>query len=722
MTVSREDEIFYEPERYELADGPPYHFELARRDFLKALGGGIFIVTTVRGVFAQDESGGGRRGNRGGALPQEIGAWLHIGEDGLVTAYTGKVEVGQDIRTSLSQVVSEELRTPIETVRLVMGDTGLTPFDAGTFGSRTTPVMNPQLRRAAAAARELLMDLAAEQMKVERTSLVVAGGRITHPPTNRSFGFGQLSKGQKLMRTIGEGILTTHPDKWEIAGKSTPRVGGRAIVTGEHRFTSDLKRPGMLYGKVLRPAAFGATLSSVDLKAAQAMTGLTVVRDRNFVGVTAPSRELASRAVAAIHAEWKTTPQTSAKEIFDYFKKNGSDDGGRSGRSNYERGSITDGLAAAHQKLERKYTVSYIAHAPLEPRAAVAEWTNGRLTVWTGTQRPFGVRNELVEAFRLSEEQVRVIVPDTGSAYGGKHTGEAAVEAARLAKASGKPVKLVWTREEEFTWAYFRPAGLIEVASGVTRNGHITAWDFHNYNSGSAGIRTLYEIPNQRIKFHAVDSPLRQGSYRALAATANHFARETHIDELAQLLKIDPLEFRRKNLKDERTLAVLDAAARAFGWRKTKSKTGNGAGIACGFEKGGYVATCAEVSVDRKRGVKVVRVVTAFECGAVVNPDGLKNQIEGAIIQGIGGALFEAVEFENGKILNPRFSRYRVPRFSDVPALETVLVDRKDLPSAGAGESPIVALAPAVGNAIYDATGVRRRSLPMAPRGLKFQS
>jgi len=723
MTLSREDEILYEPERYELAAGPSYHFELARRDFLKAMGGGIFIVATVRGVVAQDESGGGRRGPRGGTLPQEIGAWLHIGEDGLVTAYTGKVEVGQDILTSLSQAVAEELRSPLESIRLVMADTELTPFDAGTFGSRTTPTMNPQLRKAAAAARELLIDLAAEQMKVERTSLVVAGGRITNPSTKQSLGFGQLSKGQKLMKAIGDDIVPTPADKWEVAGKSMLKVSGRAMVTGEHRYTSDMKRPGMLYGKVMRPAAFGATLSSVDVKAAEAMTGVTVVRDGNFVGVTAPSRELASRAVAAIRADWKATTQPSAKEIFDYFKKNASDEGGRGSRSNYERGSIAEGLAAAHQKIERKYTVAYIAHAPLEPRAALAEWADDKLTVWTGTQRPFGVRGEVAEALRVPETQVRIIVPDTGSAYGGKHTGEAAVEAARLAKAAGKPVKLVWTREEEFTWAYFRPAGLIEVASGVTRDGQITAWDFHNYNSGSAGIRTLYEIPHQQIKFHAVESPLRQGSYRALAATANHFARETHIDELAQILKIDPLEFRRKNLKDERTLGVLDAVAKAFRWGKAKRAPGNGVGIACGFEKGGYVATCAEVSVDRKRGgVKLVRVVTAFECGAIVNPDGLKNQIEGAIIQGIGGALFEEVDFENGKILNPRFSRYRVPRFADVPALETVLVDRKDLPSAGAGESPIVALAPAIGNAIQDAIGVRLRSLPLVPGGLKSAS
>jgi isoquinoline 1-oxidoreductase len=313
-----------------------------------------------------------------------------------------------------------------------------------------------------------------------------------------------------------------------------------------------------------------------------------------------------------------------------------------------------------------------------------------------------------------------VIVPDTGSGYGGKHTGEAAIEAARLAKAAGAPVKVTWSREEELTWAYFRPAGVIEVSSGVTGDGAITAWEFHNYNSGGAGIRTPYEIPHQRIVFHPARSPLRQGSYRGLAATANHFAREVHMDELARSVKMDPLELRFKNLKDERLRAVFDAAAKAFGWGKGDRTPGRGVGIAGGVEKGGYVATCAEVSVDRASGdVKVVRVVTAFECGAVVNPDGLKNQIEGALIQGLGGALFEAVEFENGRILNPKLSSYRVPRFGDVPALETVVLDRKDLPSAGAGETPIVALAPAIGNAIYDATGVRLRSLPLVPDGLK---
>jgi isoquinoline 1-oxidoreductase len=714
------DEIMLEPERYELVAGAAYHFDLARRDFFKALGGGLLIIWALGDALAQQESGGGRQRNSGRLLPQEIGAWLHIGEDGAVTVYTGKVEVGQDIRTSLTQVVAEELRTPLASIRLVMGDTALTPFDAGTFGSRTTPGMGPQLRKVAASAREILIDLAAERMKVDRNTLVAVDGKVVHQPTKQALGFGQLTAGQKIMKTIGASVPVTPPNEWKVAGKSVPKINGRAIVTGAHRYTSDIKRPGMLYGKVLRPAAFGATLASADTREADRLAGVTVVRDGDFIGVAAPDRRLAARALAAIRAEWKTTPQPKSAELFEYLKKNAAAAQGVEGRSNYARGSMAEGLAAAHEKFERTYTVAYIAHAPLEPRAAVAEWKDGALTVWTGTQRPFGVRSELAEAFHIPEDRVRVIVPDTGSGYGGKHTGEAAVEAARLAKAAGAPVKLVWTREEEFTWAYFRPAGVIEITSGVSRDGRITAWECHNYNSGAAGIRPLYEIPHQQIEFHAVRAPLRQGSYRALAATANHFAREVHMDELARNLKMDPLEFRLKNLKDERLRAVLAAAAQTFGWGKIKPAPDHGVGMAGGFEKGGYVATCAEVAVNRASGkVRVERVVTAFECGAVVNPDGLKNQIEGAIIQGIGGALFESIQFENGKILNPRFSRYRVPRFSDVPILETVLVDRKDLPSAGAGETPIVALAPAVGNAIFDATGIRLRSLPMVPDDLK---
>jgi isoquinoline 1-oxidoreductase len=292
------------------------------------------------------------------------------------------------------------------------------------------------------------------------------------------------------------------------------------------------------------------------------------------------------------------------------------------------------------------------------------------------------------------------------------------VEVARLARGAGCPVKLIWSREEEFTWAYFRPAGVIEVRSALDAQGRITAWEYDNYNSGAAGIGAPYAIPNQAVAYHPADSPLRQGSYRALAATANHFARETHIDELAHLAGMDPLAFRLLNTEDARLRAVLEAAATRFGWGTGAPPAGHGWGIAGGTEKGSYVATCAEVAGDSESGqVRLVRVVEAFECGAIVNPAGLRNQIEGAVVQAIGGALFEQIDFAEGQILTDRFSRYRVPRFADVPAIEAVLVDRPDLPSAGAGETPIVGLAPAVGNAIFAATGARLRALPLVPGG-----
>jgi isoquinoline 1-oxidoreductase len=708
-----------EVERYEFAEGPRYLFEPDRREFCKLVGGGILVCLVFGEATAQ-------RGGRGGgaAAPKELGAWIHIGENGQVTGYTGKVEIGQNIRTLLSQVIAEELRIDTASVRMVMADTDLTPPDMGTFGSMTSPMMAPQLRKAAAAAREMLIDLAAEKTKADRAAFKVADGKVTNEKAKQSFTFGELTKGQKLTRTI-EGDPPTIPAKeWKIAGKPAAKVDGRAIVTGKHKFTPDIKRPGMLHAKVLRPEKLNASLVFVDLKPAEAMPGVTAVHDGNFVGVAAPSESAAEQAVAAIKAEWKSTPQISAKDLFGELKEGtggaaGGTGGEFGGRGGQNVGSIADGLAKADQKLKATYTVAYIAHAPLEPRAAVAEWNDGKLTVWVGTQTPFRFRSDLARTFNVAPEKVRVIVPDMGSAYGGKHTSEHAIEAARIAKAAGKPIKLVWTREEEFTWAYFRPAGVIDVSSGVLKDGSLTAWEFHNYNSGGSAIRSPYECANQKVELHAARSPLRQGSYRGLAATANHFARESHIDELAHAVGIEPLQFRLHNLKTERLSAVLEAAAKQFGWGK-KPEVGHGFGIAGGTEKGSYVATCAEVVGDTaKDEMKIIRLVTAFECGAILNPDGLKNQVEGAVIMGLGGALSEAIDFADGKIINPRFSRYRVPRFSDTPHLETVLLDRKDLPSAGAGETPIVAVAPAVVNALFAATGLRLRSMPMIPNGLK---
>ena len=718
MSNRNQAQILLEPERYELRAAAPYRFDLDRREFFRFLGAGLLVVSILKSAGVAQESGGASR-RRGDSLPKEIDAWLHLGENGKITVYTGKVEMGQNIRTSLSQAVAEELPVPIEKIEMVMGDTQLTPFDMGTFGSRTTPTMNFELRKVAAAAREMLIGLAAAQWQTDPQKLVAADGKVTDPQNHRSSDYAALTKGQQLTKIVTVGTSLIPATSWKVAGQSASKVDGRDFVTGRHRYPSDQKLPDMLYGKVCRPTSFNATLVSVETQKAEQM-GATVVHDGNFVGVAAASTELAAAAIAAIHAEWKSEPQASSKELFDYLRKNtvaGTDATGDGDR--FDVGRVDQALGSADHRLQQTYTVSYIAHTPLEPRAALAKWDGDNLTVWTGTQRPFGVRGQLAEAFRIPEDRVRVLMPDTGSGYGGKHTGETAIEAARLARAAKRPVKVGWTREEEFTWAYFRPAGVIDVSSGVRSDGTITAWEFHNFNSGSAGIRSYYEIPNQHIVFHATNSPLRQGSYRALAATANHFARESHMDEMAHAVKMDPLEFRLKNLKDERLRAVFEAAAKQFGWGKTKTP-GQGFGMGGGYEKLGNIATFAEVGVDRKSGeVKVVRVVSAFECGAIVNPDNLRNQIEGSNVQGLGGALFEAIEFENGKILNGKMSEYRVPRFSDVPVLETVLLDRKDLPSAGAGECPMVGLAPAIANAIFDASGMRLRSLPLVPNGLK---
>jgi CO/xanthine dehydrogenase Mo-binding subunit len=704
--------------------GRLHWFDVDRRAFLQTLGGGVLVCLCAPAARAQAPAGESGRGGRGRELPRELAAWLHVGEDGRVTVFTGKVEMGQNIRTSLSQQVAEELRVPVDAINLVMGDTGLTPWDAGTFGSRTTPTMAPQLRAAAATARELLVDLAAQRWNEPRAALVAGGGRITDPATRQSLGYGELARGPGPLERLGkvavlapgQGAPLAPAAEWKIAGTPAAKVGGRSFVTGGHQYTSDLVRPGMLHGKVLRPAGFQATLVSLDTGRAAQIPGVKVVRDGDFVGAVAPDAGTAQRAIESLAAQWKVAPQPSNRELFDVLKQH--EDAAGDAADAHVAGSVEQAAAAAEIRLAQTYTVEYIAHAPLEPRAAVAEWDGDRLTVWTGTQRPFAVRDELAEVLRIPADHVRVIVPDTGSAYGGKHTADAAVEAARLARAAGKPVKLIWTREEEFTWGYFRPAGVIEVRSAARADGTLVAWEYHNYNSGGAAIGTPYEVANQRIQFHPARSPLRQGSYRGLAATANHFARESHMDELAHAAGIEPLRFRLKNLADPRLRAVYEAAAAKFGWGKRQPGAGAGFGIAGGTEKGGFVATCAEVEIEAGGRPRLRRVVEAFECGAVVNPNGLRNQVEGAVVQAIGGALFEAVQFGDGRILNPRFAKYRLPRFTDVPRIEVVILDRKDLPSAGAGETPIVGLAPAIGNAIFAATGVRLRGLPLAPYGV----
>jgi isoquinoline 1-oxidoreductase len=585
------------------------------------------------------------------------------------------------------------------------------------------------MRKAGAAARGVLAAAAARKWGVGLDAVEVRDGAAVEKGGSQRLTYGDLAKAPELASAYSAtvpGDLTLTPVKdWKTLGAAVPKTDGRDVVTGAHEFPSDIKRPGMLYGAVLRAPSYGAKLVSVDLGPAEKMEGVTAVRDGEFVGCSAPTSYAAKAAVEAIAktAKWETSPHPSSTELFSVLKKTAVMEGdGRRGPRERTSGSLATGLAAAKKSLKSTYEVAYIQHVPMEPRAAMAEWAGGRLTVWTGTQRPNGVHEQLAEAFSLSPQKVRVIVPDTGGGFGGKHTGEVAIEAARLAKEAGKPVSLRWSRQEEFMWAYFRPAGYFELEAGLTGDGSLLAWDFANYNSGGAGLESPYKIPHTRTRFIYCDSPLREGSYRGIAATANHFVRESFMDELAVAAGQDPVAFRLANLENSRLRDVLEAAAKKFQFaeRLKDRKPGRGVGIAGGTEKGSYVAACADVSTDRERGtIRVNEICMAFECGAIQNPGNLRAQIEGSIIQGLGGALTEEIRFENGKLLNGTMAQSGVPRFKDVPRLEIVTLNRTDLPSVGAGETPIVAVAPAIANAVFDATGVRVRTMPIRGEALK---
>jgi isoquinoline 1-oxidoreductase len=446
----------------------------------------------------------------------------------------------------------------------------------------------------------------------------------------------------------------------------------------------------------------------MDTSEAWALEDVVVAQVDDTVCVAAPDRAGAQRARAAVRAAWSVTEGPAEDELAGYLRSHPEQVEGWGGELDEVAGDPERALAGAGVMLADTYTTAYLAHAPLETRCAVAAWEDERLTVWVGTQRPFATRATLAERLGLDERQVRVVVPTTGGGYGGKHSPETALCAARLAIESGRPVKLRWSRDEEFSWAYFRPAAVMDLAAGLDADGRLIAWHHTNLNAGAASIHCPYDVPNQHLRFQPAASPLPQGAYRALAATANTFARERHIDRLARAARHDPVQFRHDHLADARTRAVLEAVAVRSGDRLPP---GHARGVAVGVEKGGHVATSAEVARDGD-GLRIVRIVTAFECGAIVDPRKLRAQVEGATVMGLGGALFEAVRFDRGRVLNASFAAYRVPRFSDVPSIEVELIDRPDLEPAGGGETPIIAVAPAIANAAAAAGCEELRDLP----------
>ena len=705
-----------------VVDGPT-SFPVDRRDFVKLTATGLLVLFAIDPAGASQETARLPTGRQG--YPTDVNAYLHVGTDGRVTCFVGKIEQGQGTMTSLPQLLAEDLDVPLASVDIVMGDTDLCPWDMGTFGSLSMRQFGPVLRQAAADARATLLQLAAERLQAPVERLTVKAGVVSDTADpKKTVTYGQLTEGKRIERKLEGKAPLKLVKAFTVIGTSARRRDGGDKVTGKAKYAGDIVPPGgALHARILRPPAHGATLGQVDTSAAEKVPGVKVVRDGDLIAVLHEHRDEADKALALVKADWtRHDPPFDDHTMFDHFLKTAGP-----ATTAAEGGSLAEGEKIVTEVVEGTYYDSYVAHAPIEPHSAVAAVENGKVTVWVGTQTPFSVKNQLMQALRLPAEKVRVITPYVGGGFGGKSASRQAIEAARLAVLTGKPVRVIFSREEEFFYDTFRPASLIRIRAGVNASKAIALWDYKVYCAGERGAAHFYNIPNHRTAWTGGWSgnsgslhPFAVGPWRAPGASSNAFGRESHIDVLAAKAGVDPVEFRLKNLTDPRMIRVVNAAVKKFGWTPKPASSGRGVGVALGIDAGTYVGLMVEVAVDKGTGkVQVKRVVCAQEMGVVVNPEGVLQQIEGCITMGLGYTLSEEVHFKGGEVLERNFGTYELPRFSWLPTIEAVVVDAPEIPAQGGGEPPIVPLGAAVANAIFDAVGARLDRMPMTPERVK---
>jgi nicotinate dehydrogenase subunit B len=687
-------------------------YSLDRRDFLKNLGGGIIILFSATRFPLLN----------GMAMPSDqaqsdLNAYLRIGEDGRVSLFTGKIEMGQGVITSLAMELADELDVSIDSIDMVMGDTDLCPFDQGTWGSMTTRFFSPELRAAGAEARAILMELASESLKVPVSRLEVKDGVIYDSiKPNKKITYAELTRGQKIVKTLSEKPPVKAPSMHKVIGQPVYRRDSVEKVTGRAKYAGDIQLPGMLYARILRPPAHGAKMKSLDTSGAEKMEGVLVVKDGDFIAVLHENPDIADDALSQIRAEFDSVPsEPDHVTIFDYLVKSAT-----ASDTVSEGGNLEEGRKISEMIIEKQYNDGYKAHAAIELHNATATMEGERIVIWPSSQTPFGIRGEVAEALNIPVEDIHIKQVFIGGGFGGKAAGRQVVEAARLTKLTRKPVQVAWTRREVFFYDTFRPAAVVKIASGMTKAGKVTLWDYRVYFAGARGSQHFFDVPNHKTQ--SLDSgdndahPFATGPWRAPANNTNTWARESHIDTMAYKAGIDPLELRLNNINDPRMIRVLKAAADKFGWTPAKIPSGRGYGIACGADAGTYVALMAEVKVDKSTGeVKVIRVVCAQEMGLVINPQGAVIQAEGCVIMGLGYALTEDVLFEGGKILNRNFDSYDFTKFSWTPQIDVVLLDARDSPPQGGGEPAIICVGGLIANAIFDATGARVYQLPMTP-------
>ena len=694
-----------------------------RREFLDRLGKGLMVWVVLRQTAGAEESEAAHPGTYRPKPEGDFNAFLSIGEDGHVTCFTGKIEMGQGPITSLPQMLAEDLDVSIDDVSIVMGDTELCPFDQGTWGSMTTRFFGTVWRAAATEARGVLLEMAAEKLQVPVTQLVVQQGVVVDSrDPSRKITYGQLTQGKRIERRLTVKPDLKTPAQFKIIGKPLLRRDSRDKVTGQAKYAGDLRLPGMLYARVLRAPAHGAKLKQVDTSALRAIEGVVLVQQPDLVAVLHEIPDVADDALEKLHAEYEPSPsRLDDKTIYDHLEQAKLEP-----KIVAQGGDIEAGRALAVRRLDQTYLGAYVAHAAMETHAALAHVEGDKATVWASTQNPFGAREEIAKALGLPVPNVRVITPFVGGGFGGKSFNLQAVEAARLSKATGRPVQVMWTREEEFFNDTFRPASVVKIQSGLDTAGRIAFWDYEVRFAGDRASEHLYDIAHHRTLavggfmgppgFH----PFPVGAWRAPGSSNNVFARESHIDQLASLAGVDPIEFRLRQLKDARLMRVLKAAAEHWMWKSGKGPSGRGLGVACGVDAGSYVAAIAEVEVDAQVGkITVKRVLWVQEMGLVINPEGAKIQMEGGITMGLGYALSEEIHFKDGAIQDKNFDSYALPRFSWLPKIETVILDADDTPPNGGGEPAIILTGAVIGNAVHDATGVRLLELPMSPARVK---
>jgi isoquinoline 1-oxidoreductase len=656
------------------------------------------------------------------AQPEEkrdVNAYLRIGQDGRVTLYTGKIEMGQGPITSLPMMLADELDVALDDVDIIMGDTELCPWDEGTYGSLSTRAYGQVMRGAAAEAKVILLKMAAEELKADPGELVVNEGVISlREKPRKKISYAELTEGKEILETMTEKPPLKKAADMKIMGTSRLHVDAELKVTGKAKYSGDVVLPGMKFARIVRPSSLGAKLVSIDTSGAEAIEGVEIVRDDDLIAVLHDSQDIVDVAVSKVRAQWEEEEfPVNNDNLYEFLVEKGTQT-----RELNSKGDLQKGITGAAHQISSEFKDPYLAHAPIETHTATAVMEDGKIKIWASCQTPFRRQEDVSEALDIPLENVRMMEIFTGGGFGGKIYNPQVVEVARLVKASGKPIQLVYSREEEFLFDRLRPAAVVKIESALSPEGKISMWDYNLYFGGQRGAVHFYDIPNHRTRRFTSPRggpghPFFTGAWRGPSNNTNTFARESQIEILAAIAGKDALEFRLEHLVENQKMArVLREGAEKFGWTSAKGPSGRGYGIACGIDAGTYIAVFAEVEVDRDTGhIRVLRAVASQDMGLVVNPQGAIIQAEGCILMGLGYTLSEEVEFEGRKMLSRNFDTYGLTRFSWTPEIDVVLIDAQDDPPTGGGEPAIVAIGGAVANAVFDATGARMYQLPMTP-------